>query len=238
MIVMKDWHVTVPPADRMIAYEKDHLTRRLEIVSDVPPEWVSKLDTLTPRGEKNIIDLACSGNVLSVDLTREMLSVDGPYVCQLRCVNEDKVRHTNTFTLHVSGSINATDAFPDPLPSEFLQIEQRVTELANTATHPPQIGENGNWLVWSDGGYMDSGVSARGESPYIGSNGNWWVGESDTGVSAAGGAGYQIGDGLKVEGGVLSVDTADAVEQDNSKPVTSAAVHAEIGNIEVLLAAL
>lgn len=49
----------------------------------------------------------------------------------------------------------------------------------------------------------------------------------------------QIGSGLKItEDGVLSVDTADAVEQDNTKPVTSAAVHVEIGNIGALLAAL
>lgn len=48
-----------------------------------------------------------------------------------------------------------------------------------------------------------------------------------------------IGKGLKWESnGKLSVDTADKVEQDNTKPVTSAAVHTEIGNIEALLAAL
>lgn len=34
----------------------------------------------------------------------------------------------------------------------------------------------------------------------------------------------QIGNGLKLENNVLSVDTADKVEQDNGKPVTSAAV--------------
>lgn len=49
----------------------------------------------------------------------------------------------------------------------------------------------------------------------------------------------RIGENLKItKDGVLSVDTADAVEKDNTKPVTSAAVHVEIGNIEVLLAAL
>ena len=48
-----------------------------------------------------------------------------------------------------------------------------------------------------------------------------------------------IGDGLKwAADGKLTVDTADKVEQDNTKPVTSAAVHTEIGNIEALLAAL
>lgn len=49
----------------------------------------------------------------------------------------------------------------------------------------------------------------------------------------------QIGENLKITAeGVLSVDTATEVEQDNTKPITSAAVHTEIGNIEVLLAAL
>ena len=48
-----------------------------------------------------------------------------------------------------------------------------------------------------------------------------------------------VGKGLKWDSaGQLAVDTADKVEQDNTKPVTSAAVHTEIGNIEALLAAL
>lgn len=53
----------------------------------------------------------------------------------------------------------------------------------------------------------------------------------------AGGAQYIIGDGLKldVETNTLSVDTVDAVEEDNTKPVTSAAVYETVGNIEVLL---
>lgn len=57
-------------------------------------------------------------------------------------------------------------------------------------------------------------------------------------VAGGGGLGYAIGDGLKVEGNVLSVDTAQKVEEDNTRPVTSAAVYVEIGNIEALLAAL
>ena len=46
---------------------------------------------------------------------------------------------------------------------------------------------------------------------------------------------YKIGAGLKVVEGELMVDTANAVEQDNTRPVTSAAVYV---NIEALLAAL
>lgn len=48
---------------------------------------------------------------------------------------------------------------------------------------------------------------------------------------------YNIGNGLKVdeETNTLFVDTASVVEKDNTKPVTSAAVYTEIGNINALL---
>lgn len=54
------------------------------------------------------------------------------------------------------------------------------------------------------------------------------------------GGGYNIGDGLKLDTmtNTLPVDTADKVEEDNTKPVTSAAVYTEVGNINALLAAL
>lgn len=56
----------------------------------------------------------------------------------------------------------------------------------------------------------------------------------------SGGGGYTIGPGLKLdaETNTLSVDTADAVEKDNTKPVTSAAVYTEVGNINALLATI
>ena len=58
------------------------------------------------------------------------------------------------------------------------------------------------------------------------------------GSSGGGAVPYKIGAGLKVVENELMVDTANAVEQDNTRPVTSAAVFVEIGNIEALLAAL
>ena len=53
-----------------------------------------------------------------------------------------------------------------------------------------------------------------------------------------GGKEVEIGNGLKLEDNVLSVDTADKVEQDNSKPVTSAAVYTVVGNINAILESL
>lgn len=54
-------------------------------------------------------------------------------------------------------------------------------------------------------------------------------------TSAGGGETYKIGHGLKVENGTLSVDVVNAVEKDNTRPITSAAVHVTVGNIEALM---
>lgn len=62
--------------------------------------------------------------------------------------------------------------------------------------------------------------------------------EAELGITfsdGGGGVNYIIGDGLKLEGRTLSVDTATEVEQDNTKPITSAAVYTTVGNIEALL---
>lgn len=59
------------------------------------------------------------------------------------------------------------------------------------------------------------------------------------GIPLPGGGGgfpYEIGNGLKVvDGTTLEVDAADDVEQDNTLPITSAAVYTTVGNIEILL---
>lgn len=51
--------------------------------------------------------------------------------------------------------------------------------------------------------------------------------------------GIKIGDNLRIsDDGVLSVETADAAEQDNTLPITSAAVYTAVGNIEVRLSTI
>lgn len=58
--------------------------------------------------------------------------------------------------------------------------------------------------------------------------------------SGGGGTKYQIGNGLILDAktNTLAVDTADAVERDNTKPITSTGVYLEIGNINALLATI
>ena len=51
--------------------------------------------------------------------------------------------------------------------------------------------------------------------------------------------GIIVGDDLLItEEGRLSVDKADAVDGDNTRPITAAAVYTEIGNINALLATI
>lgn len=95
--------------------------------------------------------------------------------------------------------------------------QKAAAQATEASQHYPFPHEGtGTWWVWDaeNGAYKDSGVSAN--------------------------PGYQIGSGLKLDAATntLSVDTADAVEEDNTKPITSAAVFVEVGNIEALLAAL
>lgn len=51
----------------------------------------------------------------------------------------------------------------------------------------------------------------------------------------SGGVQFKTDATLKLENGVLSVNTTGDVEQDNTLPITSAGVYATVGNIEVLL---
>lgn len=153
---------------------------------------------------KNVVDLERTGDVLWVDLTRDILASDGLYRCQLRGLKGDTVAHSNQFELLVSGSINAVEAFPGVEPSELAQMEARVTQAKAdavaaadraeaAAVHPPKLSGDQTWMVWDleSGAYQDTGVYSGGAAPNIGPDGNWVVGGVDTGVSATGPRGEQ-----------------------------------------------
>ena len=65
--------------------------------------------------------------------------------------------------------------------------------------------------------------------------------DSELKISSLGGGGgsggptYKAGDNIDITNNVISVITTDDVEEDNTKPITSAAVYTEVGNINILL---
>ena len=203
MIRLDNWRVRMEVRDRELGYESDHLHRRLEIAADLDAGWAVKLDMALGKA-KNVVDLERTGDVLWVELTRDILAADGLYRCQLRGLKGDTVAHSNQFELLVSGSINAVEAFPSVEPSELAQMEARVTQAKAdavaaadraeaAAVHPPKLSEDQTWMVWDleSGAYQDTGVYSGGAAPNIGPDGNWVVGGVDTGVSATGPRGEQ-----------------------------------------------
>ena len=175
-----------------LAFQKNNLVDSMVITVDTDETWQYKLDVKYPCKDSNgkelynVIDLTRVGNTCTAILQATMLPFNGKYTMQLRGVSGDKVYHTDTFDVWVKYSIDPGKVY-DPVPSEFYQIEQAVTEQAanakqsatesaesatnaaasatkaeNAVAHSPIVGENGNWLIWDfeKSEYVDSGKSA------------------------------------------------------------------------------
>lgn len=116
----------------------------------------------------------------------------------------------------------AQQAWVDKVLQAGAKAESAADRAEDAAIRQPYPNkETGTWWVWdaTDGNYKDSG------EPYAGS-----------GEGGGGGSSFiKTDETLTLENGVLSVNTAKDAEEDNTLPITSAAVYAEIGNIDVLL---
>lgn len=136
--------------NKFLAFEKNSGVDVINITVDTDESWVYKLDVKYPdkccSGEQlyNIINLVRIGDACTVVLTKDMLPFTGKYIMQLRGISGDKVYHSDTFDCWVKYSIEPASTY-DPVPSEFYQIEQNITEINN---NPPKPGENGYWLIW------------------------------------------------------------------------------------------
>lgn len=108
----------------------------------------------------------------------------------------------------------------DPTPDQYEQLLSALSgkqdKLSGVPGQVVGFDAYGNAVaqVWSGGGSGGAMIPATDESL----------------------GGIIVGDNLKItKEGVLSIDTADNAESDNTRPITSAAVYTQIGNIEVLL---
>lgn len=141
MIIFKDWTITAPRG--VIARQFDNLSRRLEVVGELPEGYT--WDLLVQVGNAlDIITLEPMEGGVGVTLTADQLSQSGYYSVQLRGARGEEVRHTNVESIFVPPSLSGSGQWPT-VPSEFGQAEQRIREIA---THPPVPGENGFWMLW------------------------------------------------------------------------------------------
>lgn len=114
-----------------IIFQNNNLVNTLAAVTDKDESWQYNVDIYMPISNRyNSIIMTRNGNMLSVDLTRQMLPDDGRYVFQFRGQSGNAVYHTDKFCLWVKDSIDLNEAY-NPMPSEFYQMESQMKEIYN-----------------------------------------------------------------------------------------------------------
>lgn len=97
-----------------------------------------------------------------------------------------------------------------------------------------------NGIITADYNTGGSSTSTNEGGSSFGGGGGGYSGDSELPVATQTTlGGIKVGENLGITGdGLLSVLTADSVEEDNTRPITAAAVHTTVGNIEVLLSTI
>lgn len=177
------------------------------------PEWDGMTKTAVFSNGKTTVDvLAANWDGDTVPVPHEVLAVPGRHA-RVGVYGADESGVVLP-TVWVSlgkvqpGADPSGDASADPSLPVWAQLQNQIGDLDDLQTY-------------NKGNLVDAINEARSSG-------------------GSGGGGYTIGEGLKLDAATntLSVDTAAAVEKDNTKPVTSAAVYTEVGNINALLATI
>ncbi len=151
-------------------------------------------------------------------------SVPGYGQAELRWVVGDVIAKSRIYTFFVLDSLGEASTPPEMWQSWLGEILGAAADVQATVGNAvPYIDEQTyTWHVWSvaESRYIDTGICAKGEKGDGGSGDITQIKTDNT---------------LTVKDGVLGVNTADVVEEDNTLPVTSAAVHIVVGNIGAIL---
>lgn len=151
MIIVTDRKLNIPRDEQIVGFTGDNLveTRVFELsrtYGDIDLSLFDfKLDTQVGK-VKNIIDLAkvVAEETITLTWTIEESHVlyPGYMAIQLRAFHGEVEKwHSAQEYVMVLPSINATEAQPDPLPSEFVQMEQKVTATKNQAQAAAETAE-------------------------------------------------------------------------------------------------
>lgn len=165
MILYRDWTIT---SSGLLARQYDNLSRRVEVIGDLPAGWEWDL-IVKVEGAMDVIPLEPMDGGVGHTLTKDQVSIAGYYSVQLRGRQGETVKHTNVIQVFVPASLSGDGQWPT-LPSEFTEMEQRLWELND---HPPTPGKNGFWQIWDPDKdeYVDSDI------PFAGSGGGSVTGD-------------------------------------------------------------
>ena len=129
------------------------------------PDGTGGLYDKTESGQS----ITASGSTVTVPVATQMLTVAGGVMAEvdIYAAGEDAASAQNlasfAFLVEVAPSV-----YPDAeiISSDYYSVlTAEIASVLAANTHPPQIGENGNWYIWdqTNGEYVDSGTSAKPE---------------------------------------------------------------------------
>lgn len=210
------WHIEA--SEGILGRQYDNLAHSIVVVGSLPDGYTWDM-LVECRGNYNIIPLTVNATGASATLTADQLALTGYYDFQLRGTQDSVIHHTNSTQVFIPDTIVGPGTWP-VLPTEFSQAEAAIKELN---AHPPIPGVTGYWMLWDldTGEYVTSDIPL----PQVGEGGVLRINSLDETLHLS-------------QEGQLSVNTAKDAEQDNTLPITSAAVYTELGNIDALLATI
>lgn len=141
MFTFDDWNLSYD--GQVLAMQHDNKSRQIIVQGTFPAGYTWAMEVQVGTAWDAIVLSPVSGGLAAL-LTQDNLAYAGWYEMQLRGAQGDVVRRTNIIRVHVPRSLSGTGQWPK-VPSEFLQIEQRIADLN---AHPSKPGVNGYWMVW------------------------------------------------------------------------------------------
>lgn len=219
----------------LIGYDGENLSYTLEIETEADVTgYTMYADLEYQDGTKGTLPLVKQNGTLRATVGAGYL-IPGWAKIQLRGVgtasgtDAPPVKKSSMSRVRIGLSVNASETLPAPDQAAWDTYAAQMAALRDQAQKAaesvPEIEKKIGDLDKLTTTAKSTLVAAINEAAHSG---------------GGGGGGYIIGDGLKLdaESNTLAVDTADAVEQDNTRPITSAAVYTEVGNINALLATI
>ena len=192
-----------------IIFQNNNLVNTLAAVTDKDESWQYNVDIFMPNSNRyNSIIMTRNGNMLFVDLTRQMLPDDGRYVFQFRGQSGNAVYHTDKFCLWVKDSIDLNEAFYQ-MESEMKDILKQVQETAaetlpeiNEGTSGKYLSNDGKDPIWKEID-IESGITQeQADARYLQLTGGTMSGNIDMGGSQVRGVRSIAADGATGNAGI------------------------------------
>lgn len=209
-----------------------------------PDGAIAVLRVHKPDHTKVVVDAEIVDGIVLCDMSKyaQAFTAAGECSAEISIFNADGKRLTSgTFQYIVDAEcVCDSDAESEDyidVMSEQIRAAIDAADRAEAAVAHGPIIQNGTWWLWDSqkGVYVDSGVSAvpTGDIPdkQIEKAVNKYLDENP--ISP--GVKFETDNTLVLKDGILSVNTTNQMDQDNTLPITSAGVFATVGNIEALL---